>query len=78
MKHWLKGEGSLNWAVFTQLSDERVHVLALIGYTQYLDKNLPIEEARQEYKKLLESGWIARKPLPSEMDERSLRIHIYD
>ena len=77
--NWLKGTGSMTWAAFIQTDNELVvRVVALIGASRYIDRDMPIEEARDEHRKLYAAGW--RNPLPDldPPDLRTLRLWIYD
>ena len=63
-KFALKGEGTQNWAYFIpattfgdRLIPNRVRVVAAPGWTGCYDDDLPIEEAREVYSKLLKRGW---------------------
>lgn len=75
--HWLKGGGAMTWAAFTPNIRGRVNVLALIGATLYVDKEMPIEEARAIWREFRDQGWVlgdalCPPPIPT------LRMWIYD
>lgn len=75
--YYLKGEGSMNWAIFHKVSEDTMEVVALLGWTSQIDKRMPIAEARAVWKDLVSRGW--RQHASSECKETtySLRLHIY-
>lgn len=78
--HALNRRGSqLQWAYFEILSEDLVHVTALIGLTEYIDRAMTRSEARAEWSRLKASGWTQRtlKDASREMPLRTLRTHIY-
>lgn len=73
----LKGSGSLAWAYFT-IAGEKAEVVALLGATTYIDRDMPLEEARKTYRKLLNQGWQTWEDAGSAMSLDKLRFWIYN
>lgn len=70
--YWLKGGGTMTWAAFTPTTisgpggsggawgdtrPPKVRVIALIGASTYIDRDLSVDEARETYKDLKAKGW---------------------
>jgi hypothetical protein len=64
-------------ARFTPRGAGEVHVLALIGCTQYIDRVMPVADARVEYRRLRDWGWVVPQATPV-LSERALRDAIHD
>lgn len=58
------------------VKDKTVRVVALIGATQYIDRDMTCEEARAEYRRLKGYGWVV--PTVKPLTTYALRYHIYD
>lgn len=77
---WLRG-APLAWAAFTLLRGERVRVLAIIGATERIDRDMPAEEAREIWRRLRAQEWAKRTNREAEaegMDMARLRLLAYD
>jgi hypothetical protein len=74
-EHYLCGLGSLNDAVFRELDDGTVHVVAERGCTNCWDEIVSKERAREMYKELLRDGWayVATPRRPFHIIRMSLR-----
>ena len=48
----------LTQARFTRIAKKQVKVLAAIGHTQYVDRIVPLAEARRMWRDLRKQGWV--------------------
>lgn len=78
---WLhSGTSQFAFAAFTT-RDDQVEVVALIGYTTYIDRTMSVEEARREWNSLVKRGWHRANDAEVteyQMDKGRLRMLVHD
>jgi hypothetical protein len=80
---WLKQSKTTKscYAMFRYLGSTRVYVLAVIGATQRIDKEMSVEDARKQWSELIKQGWFKIESADvarAGMTERTLKDIAYD
>jgi len=75
-RHLLQGKGTCNQALFEH-SGDTCRVRAILGLVSYIDRDMPVQEARDLYRKLRdEDGWSTRE-VHMWMGDVAFNAHVY-
>ena len=50
------------WQAYFLVGDNDVHVVRSVGLTQYVDRKMPLDEARKQWRELVDRGWTMDAP----------------